>query len=140
LSSIIAVKRKTRKDEAEQAASGANPEVSEDTLEELTKVFKMLSDQHRLKIVLTLAQKGPMNVGDLTKLVGQTQPAVSHHLTLMRIVGLVAYDRRGKHNYYYLASDHLRDLFEQFFAEVGNKQQVLTFDEFKLTYTSEEPA
>ena len=71
-----------------------------------------------------LVQQGRMHVTALCALLGQSQPAVSHHLTLMRMIGLVGFDRNGKHNFYYLASDHLRDLFEQFFADTGNGRQV----------------
>ena len=67
-------------------------------------------------------------------LLGQSQPAVSHHLTLMRMVGLVGYTRTGKHNYYHLASGHVRDLFEQFFADSGNGQKSLHFEDFALSF------
>jgi ArsR family transcriptional regulator, arsenate/arsenite/antimonite-responsive transcriptional repressor len=132
LSNLIAVKRKTRKGDDSDLSSPLK--VSDDTIADLTSVFKLLADKSRLKIVLALAQQGPMHVSALCKLLGQTQPAVSHHLTLMRIVGLVGYDRNGKHNYYYLASDYLRDLFEQFFAELGGERHSLEFDEFSISY------
>ena len=131
MSNIIAVKRRTRKGEGSALASPLK--VSDATIRDLTSVFKLLADKSRLKIVLALAQLGPMHVSALCDLLGQTQPAVSHHLTLMRIVGLVGYDRNGKHNFYYLASDYLRDLFEQFFADQGGRP-TLEFDEFTLTY------
>lgn len=133
MTTTIAVKRKPSKDAA--TPSDTSPiKVSEGTIQDLTAVFKMLSDKSRLKIVLALAEQGPMHVSALCQMLGQTQPAVSHHLTLMRIVGLVNYDRSGKHNFYYLASDYLRDLFEQFFADMGGTGSALEFDEFSLAY------
>ena len=108
--------------------------VSGDTLHRLTAVFKLLSDQSRLKIVLALAQDAELHVSALCDMLGQSQPAVSHHLTLMRMVGLVGYRRDGKHNYYYLASSHVRDLLEQFFADSGNGHKTLQFDDFALTF------
>ena len=108
--------------------------VPRDTLERLTDVFKLLADPSRLKIVLALAQDGELHVSALCDLLGQSQPAVSHHLTLMRMVGLVGYRRDGKHNYYHLASDHVRDLFEQFFADAGNGHKLLQFDDFALSF------
>jgi len=86
--------------------------ISDSTIKNMTSVFKLLADRSRLKIVLALAQDGKLHVSALCELLDQSQPAVSHHLTLMRMVGLVGYDRNGKHNYYYLASDFLRDLIE----------------------------
>jgi ArsR family transcriptional regulator len=117
------------------APSASSPiRVSEETIHRLTAVFKLLADQSRLKIVLALAQDGELHVSALCDLLGQSQPAVSHHLTLMRMVGLVGYRRDGKHNYYHLASAHVRDLFEQFFADAGNGHKALQFDDFALTF------
>jgi ArsR family transcriptional regulator len=112
--------------------------VSDETLHRMTEVFKLLADKSRLKIVLALAQDGELHVSALCDLLGgpqpASQPAVSHHLTLMRMVGLVGFKRQGKHNYYYLASGHVRDLLEQFFADSGNGQKSLHFDDFALTF------
>ncbi len=132
MSNLIAVKRKIRK--GDDSGLSSPLKVSDETIADLTSVFKLLADKSRLKIVLALAQQGPMHVSALCQLLGQTQPAVSHHLTLMRIVGIVGYDRNGKHNFYFLASDYLRDLIEQFFSELGNGNQTLQFEEFSISY------
>jgi ArsR family transcriptional regulator len=108
--------------------------VSEATIRSLSDVFKMLADRSRLTIVLALAQDGELHVSALCDLLGQSQPAVSHHLTLMRMAGLVGFRRDGKHNYYHLASRHVRDLLEQFFADSGNGHRQLLFDDFSLTF------
>jgi len=110
--------------------------VSDTTIHRLTDVFKLLSDKSRLKIVLALARDGETHVSALCKMLDQSQPAVSHHLTLMRMVGLVDFHRKGKHNFYYLASNHLRDLLEQFFADAGTGGKSLQFDHFVLTFES----
>src|SRR5262249_48337582 len=65
--------------------------VSEDTVAGLTEVFRMLADSSRLMILLALAQDGELHVSALCKLLDQSQPAVSHHLTLLRMAGLVSY-------------------------------------------------
>ena len=115
--------------------------VSDETIGRLTSVFNMLADPSRLKIVLALSEYGELHVSALCEMLGQgesgtkfSQPAVSHHLTLMRMVGLVGFRRDGKHNYYHLVSSHLRDLFELFFAEAGNGNKALRFEDFALTF------
>lgn len=108
--------------------------ISDETIARLTAVFKLLSDPSRLKIVLALAQDSEMHVSALCDMLGQSQPAVSHHLTLMRMVGLVGFRRDGKHNFYHLASSHVRDLFEQYFEDSGNGTKALQFDDFALTF------
>ena len=109
--------------------------VSNDTIARLVKIFKLLADESRMKILLTLAQDGEVHVSALCDMLDQSQPAVSHHLTLMRMVGLVGYDRTGKHNFYYLASEHVHDLVEQFFVDTGHDEQALEFDDFALTFS-----
>jgi DNA-binding transcriptional ArsR family regulator len=117
------------------ASSATSPlRISDETLSRMTAVFKLLSDPSRLKIVLALAQDGELHVSALCDMLGQSQPAVSHHLTLMRMVGLVSFRRDGKHNYYHLASSHVRDLLEQFFADAGNGQKTIHLDDFTLSF------
>src|SRR5215203_1987398 len=106
----------------------ASRKLPERLMKDLTDVFKMLSDKNRLRIVLALAQNGRMHVKALCELVAQTQPAVSHHLTLMRSIGLVDYDRDGKMNKYYLASDYLAELFQRFFVASGDGDNKLDFE------------
>jgi DNA-binding transcriptional ArsR family regulator len=47
---------------------------------------------------------GPMNVGQLTSALGMRQPALSHHLALMRHGRLVAPVRDGKMSFYELTA------------------------------------
>jgi len=136
----MAFKRKPKKPAEPVAEAEGALKVSDETIKNLTSVFKLLADRNRLKIVTALAQHGKMHVTALCELLDQSQPAVSHHLTLMRIVGLIQFDRDGKHNYYYLDSSYVSDLFEQLFADLGNGTQALEFEEFglKLSRQSED--
>lgn len=129
---VVSVKARTGKSAGNGTISPIK--VSDTTIHRLTDVFKLLADKSRLKIVLALAQDHEMHVSALCAMLGQSQPAVSHHLTLMRMVGLVGYRRDGKHNFYHLASSHVRDLLEQFFADSGNSPKQIQFDDFALTY------
>jgi ArsR family transcriptional regulator len=108
--------------------------VSDDTIRDLTEVFKLLGDGSRLKILLALAEAGEMHVGALGNLIGASQPAVSHHLSLMKAHRLVSYRRDGKNNFYRLDSTLLSRLLEQFFGDAGNGHNQLHFDEFSLAF------
>jgi ArsR family transcriptional regulator len=108
--------------------------VPDATIGRLAEVFKLMADKSRLKILLALAQAGELHVSALCELLGQSQPAVSHHLTLMRMTGLVGFRRDGKHNFYHLDSGLLRDLLEQFFADSNNGPKQLHFEEFTIAY------
>jgi ArsR family transcriptional regulator len=109
--------------------------VSDETIKDLAEVFKLLGDQSRLKILLALADEGEMHVGALCDaLGGASQPAVSHHLSLMRAHNLVRYRRDGKNNYYRIDSAALCGLLEQLFSHAGNSHKQLHFDDFCLAY------
>jgi DNA-binding transcriptional ArsR family regulator len=64
-------------------------------------LLKQTSDPTRLQIMLTLVD-GEKHVGALCAELNQTQPAVSHHLALLRHGGLISPRRQGKNNYYSL--------------------------------------
>jgi len=57
--------------------------------------FGLLSEPTRLGI-LSLLATGPKNVTALCKALGSKQPAVSHHLGLLRMGRLVINTRQGK--------------------------------------------
>ena len=72
-------------------------------------LLKQVSDPTRLQILMLLSEK-ERNVSELcTDLGTQSQPAVSHHLALLRHGRLIEPRRSGKHNFYYL-TDGGRDL------------------------------
>jgi ArsR family transcriptional regulator len=108
--------------------------ISDKTIDDLKDVFGLLADRSRLKILLALLQEGEMHVTALCDLLGYSQPAVSHHLTLMK-KELVAYRRDGKHNYYHIDAEKLCHTLEQFFSASGNGQQ-LQMPGFCLAYKS----
>ena len=65
-------------------------------------LLKQVSDPTRLQVLMLLTEK-ERNVSELCSDLGtQSQPAVSHHLALLRHGRLIEPRRSGKHNYYYL--------------------------------------
>jgi DNA-binding transcriptional ArsR family regulator len=120
---------------AATAAAPAGDKVTAETIEKMCEVFKMLSDPSRFKILLALAQNGAMSVSDLRHLLHpQSQPAVSHHLSLMRYARLVRCDRKGKNNFYRLDSTQASRMLEQLFGEIGNGAKQINFEDFALSF------
>ena len=64
-------------------------------------LLKHVSDPTRLQVILILAE-GERHVGALCSQLSQSQPAVSHHLALLRHGGIIAPRRQGKNNFYSL--------------------------------------
>src|SRR5438874_6768398 len=62
-------------------------------------LLKHVSDPTRLQVILTLAE-GERHVGALCEQLSQSQPAVSHHLALLRHGGIISPRRQGKNNFY----------------------------------------
>jgi DNA-binding transcriptional ArsR family regulator len=117
------------------AAVPSSDKVTDDTIRKMCEVFKMLSDPSRLRILLALAQNGKMNVSDLCDMLRtQSQPAVSHHLSLMKYARLVHCDRQGKNNFYRLDSSQAGQMLEQLFGEIGNGAKQIQFEDFALCF------
>ena len=68
-------------------------------IQKAANLMKQVSDPTRLQVLMMLAE-GEMHVGALCAQLNQTQPAVSHHLALLRHGGIVAPRRQGKNNFY----------------------------------------
>ena len=64
-------------------------------------LLKHVSDPTRLQVILILAD-GERHVGALCAQLSQSQPAVSHHLALLRHGNIIAPRRQGKNNFYAL--------------------------------------
>lgn len=64
-------------------------------------LLKHVSDPTRLQVILILSD-GEQHVGALCDQLSQSQPAVSHHLALLRHGGVIAPRRQGKNNFYSL--------------------------------------
>jgi len=62
-------------------------------------LLKHVSDATRLQVILTLSE-GERHVGALCEQLSQSQPAVSHHLALLRHGGIISPRRQGKNNFY----------------------------------------
>jgi DNA-binding transcriptional ArsR family regulator len=68
----------------------------------LSQLFRVLSDQTRLRLLATLHEDGEQHVTQLCRKLRAPQPTVSHHLGLLRVHGLVRARREGKLVYYSL--------------------------------------
>ncbi len=64
-------------------------------------LLKHVSDPTRLQVIMILAE-GERHVGALCAQLSQSQPAVSHHLALLRHGNIIAPRRQGKNNFYSL--------------------------------------
>jgi ArsR family transcriptional regulator len=116
------------------AQAGAFPELSEQLERDLVQVFKLLADETRLKILLYLLREQELHVSALCDRLNQSQPAVSHHLALLRVAGLIEPRRDGKHNFYSVREKHFHQLIGELFKTISNPERdEVRFQNFVLT-------
>ena len=81
------------------ASAGSRPTAE---IRRVAELLKQVSDPTRLQVLMLLSEK-ERNVTELCADLGtQSQPAVSHHLALLRHGRLIEPRRSGKHNFYAL--------------------------------------
>ena len=86
--------------------------VSDQDLDQLSSLFRLLSDKTRLSILMRLSDgernllmllsDGERNVTTLCEELALPQPTVSHHLGLLRMNNVVGNRRHGKQVFYAL--------------------------------------
>src|SRR5580704_7365113 len=116
------------------AGTGKITSVDDRTIEQLIDIFKSIADRSRLLILMLLAKEGETHVSAICRILGQSQPAVSHHLTQLRNAGLVTYRRDGKFNHYMLDSKLVEEILAKFFPSAASAQQKLSFGELELNF------
>ncbi len=65
------------------------------SFEEEAEIFKILGHPVRLKIICGLIEEG-LCVSDIENCLGEPQPKISQHLSLLRAKGIVKAEREGQ--------------------------------------------
>ena len=101
---------------------------------DLVQMFKLLSDETRLRVLMYLYREDELHVSALCERLQQSQPAVSHHLALLREAGLIGCRRDGKHNFYSIRQTHFHRVVAQLFQNIADPgKSEFRFDEFTVT-------
>ena len=85
---------------------------NEDTLYDLTELFRIFGDSTRIRILYVLFES-EMCVCDIARLLNMTQSAISHQLRVLKQSKLVDYRKDGKTVFYSLADDHVKTIIGQ---------------------------
>ena len=120
-------------DSASESSERRPLTVSDDLVNDLVKLFKLLSDETRLRILYYLTQRSELHVRALCDLLHESQPAVSHHLALLRVAGLIERRREGKHNFYGLKTRQFSTLLDMLFAAMPEGNRRIRLDDYMLT-------
>ena len=82
---------------------------AEGLVDEAVILLKGFADPTRFKLLLLL-RRGEVCVHRLAETLEMSQSAVSHQLRVLRAARLVSYKKRGRHVFYRLADDHVREM------------------------------
>jgi len=85
---------------------------NEEILFDLSELFKVFGDSTRIRILYCLFES-EMCVYDIATLLGMTQSAISHQLSVLKKNKLVKSRREGKNIIYSLADAHVRAIINQ---------------------------
>jgi len=92
-------------------------------MQELSKVFKALSDRNRLEIFILLSRR-TLCVKALVNCFGISQPAVSQHLRVLREAGLVSAEKRGYWMHYSANKEKVEQFIRNFNELLGGERYV----------------
>ena len=95
-----------------QKINNKRQEIELNRIEELSNVFKLLSDTTRLKIVCLLLNK-EIRVSDISNNLNINRTTVSHQLKVLRDNNLVKYKQIGLAKYYSLRNPHIEQIILQ---------------------------
>jgi ArsR family transcriptional regulator len=85
--------------------------ISPELMARAASFFKVVGDEKRMKILCAIS-KDELCVNDIAAAVDMTKSAVSHQLRVLRENNLVKFEKKGKHAYYSLADDHVKEILD----------------------------
>ena len=101
-------------------------------MNEIVNVFKILSDETRLRMLMILSRE-ELCVCEISNILGVSQPTISKNLSRLKDLGFVLDQRRDKYVFYSLNVENT--LLNNTLDNIGllyNQSQVLINDEKKL--------
>ena len=95
-------------------------EVSDQLLAEAAKIYKVLGNVNRIKI-LRFLERHEADVTAIVSHVQLPQPQVSHQLAILFQYQLVSKTKRGKHVYYCLDDPHILEMVDAIIGHVAHE-------------------
>ncbi|GAX01934.1 ArsR/SmtB family transcription factor [Secundilactobacillus silagei] len=94
--------------------------VSNALLEEAVKIYKVLSNINRIKILYFL-ENNEADVSSIVAHVELPQPMVSHQLAILYRYQLVTKNKKGTHVYYCLDDPHILEMVDAMLGHVSHE-------------------
>jgi DNA-binding transcriptional ArsR family regulator len=94
--------------------------IDDNTYEDVARIFKVLADPTRLKIIAALINK-ELCVQEIAGMLNMSLPAILHHLKSLKDSRLIKYRRDGKKAIYLIDNTLLIQLFARGLASYNKK-------------------
>ncbi|MFI1873372.1 ArsR/SmtB family transcription factor [Streptomyces venezuelae] len=105
--------------------AGGHDDPPPELLTEAAAAFGLLASSARLHIVWVLAQ-GESDVSGLAERVGGALPAVSQHLTKLKLAGLVGSRREGRRVVYFVADPDVVTVVRLMVTQLASRAEAST--------------
>ncbi len=107
-------------------------------MKDYLNIFKALSDENRLRILLMLKMR-PLCVCEIYEVLNIALSTISAHLKLMKNIGLIEDEKEGRWVIYRLGKDNsfLHELLEALEKKLQNDQKILN-DRIIISHTTRE--
>ena len=109
MKNVVCEREKEHLAAAQRAKKGV---LNASDVEHVCKIFRMLAEPNRMKIVLGLLN-GDMCVYHLLEICDSTKSALSHQLRILKDNNIVKARRFGKNIEYSIADMHVREIVEK---------------------------
>lgn len=90
------------------------------TINKISRLFKVIADPTRIKI-LNLLKENYLSVNEIASNLDMEQSAISHQLKVLKEINLVKFKKMGKFNIYSLADRHVYEIFNQAVEHVSEE-------------------
>ena len=90
-------------------------------IDEAAKMLKSIGNAKRLEILYVLAEK-ELNVGELEKIIGLSQSALSQHLAVLRVENLVKTRRVAQTIFYSIQNRKIYDVLAMLKQLFGSRE------------------
>ena len=115
----VGIDKKDRTRDKMRAALVGLP--ADDTLAGLADFFSAFADRTRLRIISALLSAGELSVGQLTRIAGTSESAVSHQLKFLRLLRLITFRSEGRMSLYRLDDEHIERILRAGLEHVREK-------------------
>ncbi len=73
-------------------------------------MLKIMASPTKLKVIFALTQKNELSVGEMATIIGTSSGTASHHLSILRKLGLVTLRKERKESLYSIKSEQINSL------------------------------